>query len=107
MKDFYQRLNLLPSADDAALCRALESAEPQLRRDAGFILLNTARRQVYDRNHRLLMTIGQLRMYLGLNYTRFWARQEYKDFAQEVIPPEKPRGRPVSSMMIANAITRV
>lgn len=107
MKDFYQRLKLPPDATEEAIGHALARAEPELRTAAEFILLHPARRQVYDRNHRLLMTIAQLRMNLGLNYTRFWARQEYKDFAAEAMPKTERRGKPVSSMMIAHAIARV
>jgi hypothetical protein len=106
MKDFYQSLNLPSDADDDAIGRALANAEPSLREEAEFILLHPSRRQVYDRNHHLLRAIAQLRMHLGLNYTRFWARQEYREFTAEPMPAEVGKGKRVNSMMIANAIAR-
>lgn len=107
MRDLYQRLNLPPEADADAIRRAAESAEPSLRTDATAVLLDPRRRVVYDRNHRLLRTIGELRMHLGLNYTRFWARQEFRDFRLELAPAPVPRGRRVDALLIAHAIRNV
>jgi hypothetical protein len=86
---------------------ALPNAPADVRADAEFVLLDPKRRAVYDRNHRLLTTIGQLRSHLGLSYTRFWARQEYKDFWAEVVPTPQPRGRRVDAVLIAGAFKAV
>lgn len=103
MKDFYQRLKIAPYPDDSTVRAALGNLEPQLRTEAQFILLEPKRRQVYDRDHKLLTTISELRLHLGLNYTRFWARQEYREFWNEAIPAQQPVGRRVDAMMIVRA----
>jgi hypothetical protein len=107
MKDFYQRLNIAPYADEGAVRAALENFDPQSRNEAEFVLLDPKRRQIYDRDHRLLTTISQLRLHLGLNYTRFWARQEYREFWSEVMPAQQPVGRRVDAMMIAGTFRAV
>ena len=107
MKDFYSTLSLAADADDEAIRAALATVPAPLRIDAEFILLDPRRRRVYDRNHRLLTTIGQLRSHLGLSYTRFWARQEYKDFWTDLTPPPQPKGRRVDATLIAGAFRTV
>lgn len=103
MKDFYQRLKIAPYADENTVRAALVKQEPQLRNEAQFILLDPKRRQIYDRDHKLLTTISQVRLHLGLNYTRFWARQDYREFWSEAMPAEQPVGRRVDAMMIVRA----
>jgi hypothetical protein len=108
MIDFYKRLNLPGGATEQQIRSALGTAAPDLRRVAETILLDPRRRRVYDRNRELLLTIAQLRFDLGLNYTRFWSRRQFKDFwkmptfpfASEA--PEAPKRR-VDKMMIAQA----
>ena len=108
MIDFYKRLNLSQGATDQQIRAAVGGAEPDVRAGAEAILLEPRRRRVYDRNRELLLTIAQLRFDLGLNYTRFWSRRQFKDFwkvptfpfASEV--PEAPKRR-VDKMMIAQA----
>ncbi|HXE55166.1 MAG TPA: hypothetical protein VN541_19240 [Tepidisphaeraceae bacterium] len=109
MKDFYKRLNVDESAPEQTLRDALHRASARWRQDAEYVLLDPKRRAVYDRNRRLLLTIGELRLHLGLNYTRFWARQEFKDFWQELAPagPAKAPGRKVDAKMIAGAFRAV
>ena len=107
MTDFYTAMNLPTDAHDDAIRAALDSAPAQLRSDAEFILLDPRRRTVYDRNHRLLTTIGQLRSHLGLSYTRFWARNEYKDFWADLTPTPQPKGRRVDATLIAGAFRAV
>ena len=108
MKDFYRQLNVAPYAAEQAVREALREAGPELRLEAEFILLEAKRRRIYDRDHRLLLTIGQLRMHMGLNYTRFWARKEYKDFWSELAPAgQTPAGRRVDSMLIVQAFGAV
>ena len=107
MKDFYSTLSLPANADADAIRAALTTAPAPLRDDAEFILLDPRRRTVYDRNHRLLTTIGQLRSHLGLSYTRFWARNEYKDFWTDLTPTPQPKGRRVDATLIAGAFRTV
>jgi hypothetical protein len=107
MKDFYQRLKIAPYAEEATVRAALADADPPSREAAEFVLLDPKRRRIYDRDHRLLTMIGELRMHLGLNYTRFWARQEYRDFWRELMPAQEPVGRRVDAMMIARAFGAV
>lgn len=104
MKDLYRRLVIEPTASTEAIRAALEAADADTRQAAEFILLDERCRPVYDRNRRLLVTIGRLRAHLGLNYTRFWSRAAFKDFWHDVAPPEAQRpGRRVDAMMIARA----
>ena len=107
MKDFYSAMGVPADAGDDAIRAALTGTPGDLRADAEFILLDPRRRTVYDRNHHLLTTIGQLRSHLGLSYTRFWARQEYKDYWQELVPAPKPKGKRVDAALIAGAFRTV
>ncbi len=107
MKDFYSAMGITADAGEDAIRTALPNAPGDLRADAELILLDPRRRAVYDRNHRLLTTIGQLRSHLGLSYTRFWARQEYKDYWQELVPTPKTRGKRVDAALIAGAFRTV
>jgi len=107
MKDFYSALNLSPQADEEAIRASLTTAPADVQSDARLILLDPRRRAVYDRNHRLLTTIGELRSHLGLSYTRFWARQEYKDFWKELGTGPVKRGKRVDAALIAGAFRAV
>lgn len=108
MRDLYKRLNLPDGGSDAQIRSALPNAPADLRQSAEMILLNPRRRAVYDRNRELLQTIAELRFDLGLNYTRFWSRRQFKDFWMvptftPVNPePQAPKRR-VDKMMIAQA----
>ena len=108
MKDLYKRLNVPDGATDEQIRRRLPAATAELRAAADTILLEPRRRRVYDRNRQLLVTIGRLRFDLGLNYTGFWSRRQFKDFwraPQPFTPPvveEKPKRR-VDKMMIEQA----
>ena len=84
MIDLYRRLNVSPESDAASLGAALSHADPATREAAQMILLNQRRRAVYDRNRQVLVTIGQLRARLGINYSRFWSRALYGDFVVEL-----------------------
>ena len=107
MRDLYKRLNLSDDANEDAIRGSLARADPQLRTAAEAILLDPRRRPVYDRNRRLLLTIASVRFELGLNFTRFWSRKEFKDFWQtpQFIPPPEDSApkRRVDQMMIAQA----
>jgi hypothetical protein len=50
------------------------------------VLLEPRRRTVYDRNRRVLVTIGQLRARLGLNLKPFWSRGGFGDFSYPFDP---------------------
>lgn len=92
MKDLYKQLGVPDSADDGTIRAALAGADPPTRESAEFILLDPDRREVYDRNRRVLATIGRLRANLGLNLTRFWPRGRFGDFTIDLTPPP-PSGR--------------
>lgn len=112
MKDLYKRLNLPEGASEDRIRNSLIRATPELRSSAELILLDSRRRRVYDRNRELLLTIAQLRFDLGLSYTPFWSRRQFKDFwrvptfAPSNPQPESPK-RPVDKMMIAQAFHTV
>jgi hypothetical protein len=109
MKDLYKRLNVPESATEAQIRQRLPGANAEVRAAAETILLEPRRRRVYDRNRQLLVTIAQLRFELGLNYTRFWSRREFKDFWQapaafsETPVPRQKLKRRVDKAMIAQA----
>src|SRR3954469_19924769 len=93
MKDFYKRLGLDDDATADAIRGALVApAEPARAPDAAtrvaaeFVLLDPRRRAVYDRNRRVLVTIGQLRSRLGLNLKPFWSRGGFGDFSYPFDP---------------------
>ena len=100
MKDLYRRLGLDESADDDAVRAALAAADGETRKAAALILLDPARRGVYDRNRRVLVTVGRLRAHLGLNLTRFWPRSRFGDFTVDLAAGAPPR-RAVDPMRIA------
>jgi hypothetical protein len=111
MIDLYKRLNVLEDASDETIRQRLTSIDATTRAAAEMVLLDPRRRGVYDRNRRLLVTIGQLRFKLGLSYTRFWARGDFKDFWQHPAftppPSDKKPKRRVDKMMIAQAFYTV
>lgn len=112
MKDLYKRLNVPEGATEAQIRQRLPAASAEVRAAAEMILLEPRRRRVYDRNRQLLVTIAQLRFELGLNFTRFWSRREFKDFWRTPVPvfsstaipqgTSKPKRR-VDKIMIAQA----
>jgi len=105
MRDLYKRLRIPEDASDETIRQALPSTDAPLRQDVEFVLLDPRRRGVYDRNRRVLVTIGKLRAHLGLTYTRLWARSDFKDFWPDLAPADPgPRKRRVNSLMIAHAI---
>lgn len=108
MRDLYKRLDLPGQASGEQIRRSFGAATPDLRASAELILLDPRRRRVYDRNRDLLLTIAQLRFDLGLSYTRFWSRRQFKDFwkvptfTPAPVQPEAPKRR-VDTAMIAQA----
>lgn len=112
MRDLYKRLKLSDQSTDQQIRSALARAAPDVKNNAEFVLLDPRRRAVYDRNRELLLTIAQLRFDLGLNYTPFWSRRQFKDFwktpefAFPTAQNEAPKRR-VDKMMIAQAFHTV
>lgn len=83
MKDLYKHLGIPPTASVEQIERAVAAAPAgAVRNAARHILLSPRRRKVYDRNHRLLTTIGQLRGRLALGMRPFWSHGEHHDFTQ-------------------------
>jgi hypothetical protein len=111
MKDFYKQMKVPDDASDARIRSGLPFLEAVTRASAEMVLLDPRRRAVYDRNRRLLVTIAQLRVGLNLNYTRFWARREFKDFWPEPVfvspTPQAAPKRRVNKEMIAQAFHTV
>ena len=61
MKDLYKRLGVEENAAADAISRRLPAGErAEIRAAAEFILLDEHHRRVYDRNRRLLVSVGQL-----------------------------------------------
>ena len=83
MKDLYRHLRVTESAGDAEIRAALPAADADTRDAVTMILLDPARRAVYDRNRRTVATIGRLRANLGMNLTRFWPRSRFRHAAAE------------------------
>lgn len=89
MKDLYARLNLSPEVSPQSIrSRLKEVTDPQLKRAAQKILLYPQRRRVYDRNHRTLQLIGELRQELDLTEASNWEEEGSTDF---VSPPGSSR----------------
>jgi hypothetical protein len=86
VKDLYKHLALAESCTEADIRAALASADATTRAAAESILLDPKRREVYDRNRRVLVTVGRLRSRLGLNLTRFWPRSRFADFTVSLTP---------------------
>ena len=102
MKDLYKQLGVDEAAGDGDVRAALAGvADPQVREAAALILLDPRRREVYDRNRRVVATIGRLRANLGLNLTRFWPRARFSDFTIDLTPPPPPRPRYIDPMAMA------
>lgn len=83
MKDLYERLNLSPDVPESMIRRRLQRIDDEeLEQAVQEVLLHSGRQEVYDRNHRLLKTIGELRARLKLNGGANWRRgSAYRDFS--------------------------
>lgn len=94
MKDLYDRLNLSPDVTESMIRQRLRQIEDEeLERTAREILLHSGRKEVYDRNHQLLKTIGDLRARLKLNSGANWrkgkASQDFSVASKEVDSQEQ------------------
>ena len=76
MRDLYQRIGVPtgPNATTAEIGLALDRAHcgHEVRDSAQHILLDEARRELYDRQYRVLLQIGELRGNLGLSLLPSW-----------------------------------
>ncbi len=104
MKDLYKQLGVDESAGESDIRVAVGTAAGEPRDDAEFILLDPARRAVYDRNRRVLVTVGRLRANLGLNLSRFWPRSRFADFTIDLNPVTGGEGRRIDPMTMAWAL---
>jgi hypothetical protein len=81
MKDLYKRLGIPPTASAEEIRVAIGvTNEAATREAAEFILLAPRRRTVYDRNHRVMTMIGQLRGRLAMGLRPFWSHGDHRDF---------------------------
>jgi hypothetical protein len=105
MKDLYKQLGISDSSGEGEIRAALAGAGGELREAAQYILLDPSRRAKYDRNRRVLLTVGHLRAHLGLNLTRFWPRSRFADFTTDLNPGSLPGGaRRITPMTMAWAL---
>jgi hypothetical protein len=87
VKDLYKRLNIDSSATPEEIQCALEAiSDPGIRERVEKILLRPDRRKVYDRNHRVLMQITEMRHRLSLYDKECWASGSYGDFTSVADP---------------------
>lgn len=100
MKDLYKRLGVGSDASTDEIWRAIAAGDDPIRRDAEYILLNPHRRAVYDRNHRVLSTIGQLRGRLALGLRPFWSHGHHQDFTTPFVP-----GAKMDPMSVMNGVS--
>src|SRR3954464_12813616 len=89
MQDLYKRLALSPTASEEEIRRALPAVDAPTRAAVEHVLLVPRRRSIYNRNHRVLCTIGQLRGRLALGLRPFWSHGHHQDFAQPFIPTRR------------------
>jgi hypothetical protein len=103
MRDLYYRLGLSPDTDDEEiLAKAIAEAEPSIREDAAYVIGNPARRAVYDRTHRVLSQIAELRLSFGdtLSGVNWTGCDDFVVSASERLrrrtsPPKETRSLPV------------
>lgn len=89
MRDLYARLNLSPEASPQGIRSRLKNVrDSQLKRAAQKILLRPRRREVYDRNHRTLQLIGELRQELDLTEAPNWKETGCDDFVSSPGTPK-------------------
>jgi hypothetical protein len=106
MRDLYKRLGVGEDSSPEEIRAALPAADADTRAAAETILLHPGRRTVYDRNRKVLATVGHLRSRLGLNLTGSWPRSRFGDFTvapESPAVPLPPRGRRVDPMAVLRA----
>ncbi len=82
MRDLYKRLGVPTSSAEAEIRSALtRTPHAGLRKDIEAVLLDPARRWVYDRIHAVIADTGRLRARLGLNHPPNWQGIAASDFS--------------------------
>jgi hypothetical protein len=83
MKDLYEWLSISPDTSKGIIRRRLQRIDDEeLTQEVQEVLLHSGRREVYDRNYRLLKTIGELRARLKLNDGANWRKgKASRDFS--------------------------
>ncbi|MEM7312370.1 MAG: hypothetical protein AAF497_04385 [Planctomycetota bacterium] len=85
MKDLYKRLKLYGVTDNVDDIRsAIEDCEDaDLARTSQFVLLNKGRKKVYDAQHHLLTTLGELRSRFNNPLSPDWESLGNQDFDKD------------------------
>ena len=73
--------------------------DTELHADAEYILTDKTRKKVYDRNHRMLNTISDLRSQLELGGAPHWQSGVYEDFHTRSSAEESHRVRRTSPIL--------
>lgn len=90
MRDLYDRLDVPQSAREGELREAIARASnARLKLEASEILLNTSRREQYDRLHATLKRIGVMRSGLGLTHSAQWGSSLASDFGLPASIPSR------------------
>lgn len=91
MRDLYQRLALSPSANSHEISSAVtHCANSALRQDAETVLGVAEHRDAYNKLHKTVSDIGQLRARLGLTHGAHWQGDVANDFS---LPPDNAISR--------------
>lgn len=96
MKDLYKHIGLtILSSDFSRIRRVIEecNAPTEIKEASRHILLVPIRKDVYDRNHKVLTIIGHIRSELGLNRTKLWLECSCEDFTFENTDPKADSGK--------------
>ena len=83
MRNLYKRLGISDLASQEEISQAIRKcSNDALRIDASEVLLNTNRKKSYDKIHRTLDGIGDLRASLGLNNSDNWKQSSTDDYTK-------------------------
>jgi hypothetical protein len=96
MKDLYKHIGLTTlSSDFSRIRRVIEecNAPAAIKEASRHILLVPIRKDIYDRNHKVLTTIGHIRAELGLNQSKRWLECNCEDFTFENTDPKVDSGK--------------
>jgi hypothetical protein len=81
MRDLYKRLGISPDASEADITAVIQAcSSSDIAKDARAVLLDLNRKATFDRVHKSLTEIGNLRANLGLNHSDHWQSPEADDF---------------------------
>ena len=81
MKDLYKALGLNPNASTGQiLARISEAGSTMLAKDAKAVLLDDQKREIYDKNYKILKEIGRIRQDLSLLGGPSWKIVDSSDF---------------------------